>query len=461
VWLTFVLVLGLAGCARFEPRPLSAERNAEQLEGRSLTNAFLRRYMERALEHPINPWPPAAWDLENLSLAAYYYHPSLEVARAQWAVSQAGQITAGERPNPALTVTPTYNVTTTTPTPWLPVGYLDIPIETAGKRKHRQTRAAHLSEASRLSIFSVAWQVRRGLRAALLDFTIAERRAALLDSQQRLQEQVLAAAEAQMQAGNIAAVEVVPYRLAAAKIQVDLVAARRSAMEARARLGEAIGVPVQALAGVRLEFDWSQAAQSAEALKSTELRRAALQGRPDILSLLAEYAAAESSLRLEIAKQYPDVRLQPGYEYDQGDSKWSLGFTVDLPILNQNQGPIAEAEARRKEVAARFNALQAQVLAEIDRSGALVSSDLRSAALLDSVARTQQERQKSISAQFEAGAVDRLELLNAELESAAAQLAQLDGRTRLQQSIGALEDALQRPLTVPTSVLEQTAPNAP
>jgi broad specificity phosphatase PhoE len=30
----------------------------------------------------------------------------------------------------------------------------------------------------------------------------------------------------------------------------------------------------------------------------------------------------------EIAKQYPDIHLGPGYQYDQGVNKWTLGFSV-------------------------------------------------------------------------------------------------------------------------------------
>src|SRR5204863_2457362 len=102
-------------------------------------------------------------------------------------------------------------------------------------------------------------------------------------------------------------------------------------------------------------------------LASDEARQQALLGRPDILAALADYAAAEASLRIEIAKQYPDIHLTPGYQFDQGEHKWSLGIAAELPVLNQNQGPIAEALARREESAARFAALQAKVLAEIDR----------------------------------------------------------------------------------------------
>ena len=170
------------------------------------------------------------------------------------------------------------------------------------------------------------------------------------------------------------------------------------------------------------------------------------------LLLLSAIPLAAGAFRLEIAKQYPDVHLSPGYEFDQGDSKWSLGLTVDLPVLNQNQGPIAEAKARRAETGARFLALQTKVLAEIDRALALVETDSQTGRLLGSVAREQARRQDSLAAQFKAGAVDRLELLNAQVETATAQLAEVDGQFRLQRSIGALESALQRELPPPATI---------
>jgi outer membrane protein, heavy metal efflux system len=464
-WLGIFIVITsfcfLSSCARFEPRPLSPSRGVDELDSRSLTNSLLRQYFEQALKREVQPWPPAAWDLEKLCLAAYWYHPTLEVARAQWAASRAGELTAGQRPNPTLNVTPGYNATTATPSPWLPLAYLDFPIETAGKRKHRRARAAQLLEAARLNIIVLAWQVRRDVRAALLDYSAAERRSRLLTSQNRVQSEVLTALEAQAKAGAVGPAEVLPYRLAAAKVQVELHAAARLRTEARARLAEAVGVPIHALDGLNLEFDWSNPQRSEAALDSRELRRAALLGRPDVLGMLAEYAAAESALRLEIAKQYPDVRLQPGYQYDQGESKWTLGLNVELPVLSQNQGPIAEANARRNEIAARFNALQVKIMTEIDRSLALLKEDVAALSLLDSVTVSQTQRQESLQAQFKAGAVDRLEVLAAQSESLAAQVAELDAQARVQQSIGAVEDALQRPLILPETLLEGAAHNAP
>jgi outer membrane protein TolC len=82
------------------------------------------------------------------------------------------------------------------------------------------------------------------------------------------------------------------------------------------------------------------------------LRRRALTGRSDVQGLLAEYRAAESAVRLEVAKQYPNLLLGPGYTFDTGNQAYelTLAAAAELPIFNQNQGPLAEAEARRRGV---------------------------------------------------------------------------------------------------------------
>jgi len=443
-----LLVLGvvLAGCARFQPQPLSPSTSAEELENRSLTNVVLKTFLETNLHREFTAWPAVAWNFDMLTVAAYYYHPNLELARAQWAVAQGGEVTAGQRPNPVLTATPGYDTTTAIPSPWIPLTFIDIPFETAGKRGYRRAQAAHLSEAARLNIASVAWQVRSELRSNLLDLSISTQRGALLESEFAVQQQISQVLDQQVQAGALSRSEALPYRIALERTRLDLADAERQRIEARSRTAEAIGVSIHALDAVQLASDWWQVPPDALDLTSATIRRAALQTRPDILGALAEYAASEAALQLQIAKQYPDVHLQPGYQYDQGDNKWTLGIVVELPILNQNQGPIAEAKARRQEAAARFNALQARVLADIERAVTQLQITEKSASTFRSLAAEQAGRRDSVAAQFQAGAVDRLELLNVQLEAATAELVQLDGQSRLQQALGSLEDAVQRPL---------------
>ena len=200
---------------------------------------------------------------------------------------------------------------------------------------------------------------------------------------------------------------------------------------------------------------------AAASLTTDEIRREALLGRADILAALADYAAAQSALQLEIANQYPDVHLSPGYQFDQGDNMYSLGLTVELPVLNQNQGPIAEAAARRVEAAARFSALQSKVLADIDAAVESFRATEKSLTLLQGLAKAQAASRDAIAGQVSAGAAAPLDLLNAQLELAEAEEVQLEAQVKRQQSVAALEDAVQRPLEMITPGVIERNPAAP
>ena len=53
------------------------------------------------------------------------------------------------------------------------------------------------------------------------------------------------------------------------------------------------------------------------------------------------------------------------------------------------------------------------------------------------------------------------EVLNAQAESVAAELVQLDGQLKFQQAVGAMEDAVQRPFDFPATIFEATRMDLP
>jgi outer membrane protein TolC len=161
---------------------------------------------------------------------------------------------------------------------------------------------------------------------------------------------------------------------------------------------------------------------------------------------LADYAASQSALQLEIAKQYPDIRLGPGYEYDQGLHKWGLSVATDfLPVFTRNQGPIAEAEAKRAEAAARFLALQVQVIGDIDRAVATLASSQSQVRQIEVLLETQRQHVQAVERMVQAGAADQYELRSAQLEAATTEVARLDALVKVQQALSQLEDAMQYP----------------
>jgi len=455
---TRLLLAGLAivsfsACVRFNPRPLAASKAAADFESRSLSDSGLRVFLET--NGVSGEWPRRAWDLQALTLAAFYFSPELDVARAQWGTAQAALRTAGQRPNPTLSISPQYNTTTFTPSPWIAAINLDLPVETAGKRGHRIAKARHLSDAAKFNIAAVAWRVRGKLRQTMVELHAATEQEQLLSAQQAAQEENVKLLEAQLAAGAVSAAEVTRERIALDTTMLMLQDAKRLRSESRVTLAEVIGVPARALDTVDISFAGLDRLPPDLDLQTA--RRQALLSRADILEALSEYAASEVALRMEIARQYPDIHLSPGYEYDQSDNKWGVGLAFELPSLNLNKGQIAEAEARRAECAARFNALQASVLAEIDRTFAAYSAATEKSAAAASLVANLEKQERLSRGRFEAGEVSRSEVIAAQVELAAARLACAAATAGAQQALTRLEEALQSPVMLPADPLQPPA----
>jgi len=456
--LTTVACVGvaLAGCARFRPEPLSPAANAAALEGRTLDDMRLHRFLLAALPAGKAAQAPG-WDLDTLTLAALYYHPNLAVADARLAVSRAGVITARERPNPTLNLSAVFGTAAVSGAAFPPgvipvvVGpVVNFLIETFGKREDRTAQAQHLVDAAREDLATAAWQVRAQMRTALLNLWAAQLRLELAQEQIALRRQLVALLEQRLTAGFATALDVTRERIALAQASLGIRDVNRLQAEARVQLATAIGVPVRALDGVRVSvsaFDHPDA--PAAGVASGALRRLALTERTDVRSSLAQYEAAQSALRLQIANQYPNLLLGPGYNYEFGTNRFIINPAADLPIFNQNQGPIAQAAANRQQAAASFTALQAQVIGALDAAAAAYRTTTQSLHTADALLAGEQVRQQQARAAFAAGESDRPTLVTAELEAAVIRSSRFDVLVLQRQALGALEDALQQPLFDP------------
>jgi len=441
------IVLAAAGaCVRFHPKPIVPAKAMADFEARRLDAPELRDFLLR--NQDVKDWPPVAWDFKSLTLTALYYHPDMDVARARWGVARGGRVTAGERPNPSLNPALGYNATSprSEVTPWIPEVSLELTIETAGKRGYRIAEARHLSEAARWNILSAAWEVRSRLRGALLEAYAAGEAETLLSEAQKLQAEIVRLLELQRDAGEVSVYDLTQARLALDGSRLATIEAARIKEEARARLAAALGLPRGAIDGVNISFDCFRRPEPE--IPAGEVRRHAVVNRSDILAALAEYAASQSALQLEIAKQYPDIRLGPDYQLDQTDGKWTIGLALDLPILNRNRGPIAEAEARRAESAARFLALQSQVIGELDAAVEDCRSALLKARTADDLLANLARQGTAARTRLEAGEISKLELLGVQIELNAGAEARLGALVQALEAVGRLENAAQSPLDV-------------
>jgi outer membrane protein TolC len=436
----------LAGCAAYQPKPIAPAQLAQGFAERSLASEALRAHLERQLGHPIDSWPLARWDRTTLALAAGFYSPALEIARAQWNTAKAGVSAAGARQNPVLQF-PFEYITNPSGTghPYTTGPMLDLAVETTHRRGYRVEQAAFLAEAARLNLANEAWKVRSQVRDGLLAVFAETKRTQILERKVERQQHILQMWRRRQSLGAAGKPDVARAETLLAQAQSELAAANRAQLDARARLAAAVGVPLAILDAAPL--DLSEFERAGIPPPAAEARRAAIFRRTDLLGALAEYETSQAALQVEIAKQYPDVHIGLGYTYDAGLNKISLGLaSVTLPLLDRNQGAIAQAEARRSEAAARVAALQDGILIALDHALARYQRSLDALRLSDAGVAASGRELDSIATRFAAGALDRLALTQAQLDYQASAIDHFAAAVEVQQAAGMLEDAMQQPL---------------
>lgn len=443
IWLFTLATLSLSGCAvrHYQAAPIVPSETASRLQGRSLDDPGLQSFLEANLGHAVGEWPLRTWDIRSLTLAALYFNPAMDAARARAAAAQAAIQTAGARPNPTLSLAPGV------PSPYLLSLDFAVPIETAGKRRYRILAAQNIDQSAVLQLAETAWTVRSGVRAALLDYVVASRNSALLEREAQVRGQQVQLLNQRFSVGEIPRPDVDQARIQLSQTNLSIDSAEGQVGQTKAALAAAIGIPVQGLKGA--QFSWAdfESPPNTEFVSPKQIQADAVLNRLDIRQALAQYAADDAALRLEIAKQYPDLTLGPGYTYEEGNNFLTLGLSVTLPIFNRNQGPIAEAEARRREAAAAFLQKQAQVISESEQALAVYAAAFKEFTEADtSLCTLQDQRQRTTAQQVSVGEEDQLTLNGVDIESSVLALARFDALARTQKALGSLEDAVQRPL---------------
>ncbi|MDX2074393.1 MAG: TolC family protein [Alphaproteobacteria bacterium] len=434
----------LAGCADTPPPPDKPMQTPQQFTSRRLDSEGVKHFIESNSKISVRPWPLKTWRFQQLNLAAFYYHPDLDVARAQRDSVRASEITAGQIPNPTLDVAPTYDETMTYP--WVLPFSLSIPIETGNKRALRVQNAHDLSQVAEQRILSTAWMVRNRLVNALIDRYIANQSVMVYRSQSEVQNAISTMFEQRQAAGQSLSLSASQLMIGYRQTLLLEKDAEKQQAESQVTMASAIGVPVEAVAPISI--DWNDIASFSipQSMLERNIHEQVLKQHADLMAALAEYTAAHSALQLELAKQIPDINIGPGYEWNKEGEKYVLGFSITLPVFNNNEGAIAEATAKRNEAAERFNALQAKIIGDIQLAQASYRAGREKLKTAEELLGAQKTKLSRLTGQLGQGDAAKLPLLLARSEIEAAAATRMEAIGQLLKAKAALEFATETPL---------------
>lgn len=438
-----------AGCAaqQYEPAPLDPADNSQQFLDKRLDAPTLAEFVT-ALNPDRADWPPSRWDERSLLLAALFHHPDFAVERAEWQARRAAGQTAERRPPPGVQLQSEYD---TDPeeqgaSNWSFGGLLNLTFEAPGKRDARVAAARARIDAARQQLGHSAWQLRERVLRRYVEWQDRSTRVRLAALQRLAADQATTLLVERQRAGVTGGLEVSVMRLRDQRARLEEVAARNEVITARMGLAAAMGVPTGAIEAIRNRL--GKPAEELPTVDEIRLRRSALTGRYDLQRELAAFAAADADLRGAVAAQYPDVTLAPGFIYDQGDAVWLLEASWMLLLRGYNDGPIAAARARRDAAAARFRALQARVIGDLDQAVAHYRGQRRVLETANKLLAEQRDYESEVRQRHAAGYVDRLDLLTAQIETLAARRARLDAWRNALLARARLETTAQTTLPV-------------
>jgi cobalt-zinc-cadmium efflux system outer membrane protein len=285
--------------------------------------------------------------------------------------AQADRLTAGQRPNPALSLStlsidprrigagPSWEKSVDTAL------QVSQPIERGGKRDLRSAAADHNVLAASFDVDETRRQQRFLLRQAYFDLRLAQERVSISRETVMAFRRTLDAANVRLKSGAIASADVSRISVDALRAENDLRQNIADRERARVALAYLIGLETRA-ANIEAADPWPELAPMPD-VPGNEV----LDVRPDVRAAVERANSARKAAQLAAAKRSRDVTVFAQFEKFAGQPQNNtIGFGVSVPVfLNYSyEGEIRRAESDRYAAQDNLDRVRALARTEIARA---------------------------------------------------------------------------------------------
>ncbi len=372
------LLIGFAfiifqGCVAYHQEPLDHSRVSRELTPPSMETI---RIQAREIKHPILQRiefdEKDGLSPDEAAVMAVLVNPTLRAIRDERGIAKAQLLQAAILPNPQLSYSldvPTGGSTQGTVNGFgLGLGWDIRSLIT----RHAEIDAARAQAASvDLDIAWQEWQVAEAAKLHVCRSILLQQQLAIAGSEQEGLSESLDALRKAVDAGYVTVIDLSATHAAQQNAHASLLAIQQQAEQERLALNEALGLPPEYIIPLQQGVE----PLSQKVLPATSEIMDGIEGRRlDLLALKMGYQSQEARLRSAILAQFPNINIGFSHARDTGNVvSTGFGITIDLPIFDRNQGPIAIEKATRKQlldeyVARVYQARSdlAKILANID-----------------------------------------------------------------------------------------------
>lgn len=421
-----------AACQSYQPAPLQLDARLDLVGARAADAQAHERFIERL--GASGQQAPEAFDLtDGASLAegevlALFYNADLRTARLTAGVALALKEHAGLWRDPEFGFDAAQVLSPGDDLEYGATLALTLPV--SGRLAVERARAGAAYEVELRRLVDAEWTLRAKVRRAWYSWSAAEKRKVLLGDTIEQVARIGSIAARLEAAGSIRKADERLLRIELIGRKAELSAVELEAQQARVHLLGLMGLAPDA--AVELEVS----SPTLVLPDTTGSASRVVQFNTELAVLRSRHQVAEEALRLAIRKQYPDVGLGAGFGSEDSDSRFLLGFSLPVPLLNRNRSEIAQARASREVSRAAAETALERIVREVRQAElALDSVRKQRSQLTNELAPLLREQSQNIEELASLGDVDAFLLL----ETVGRQL---DAQSRLVSLEQAEGDAL-------------------
>jgi cobalt-zinc-cadmium efflux system outer membrane protein len=373
---------------------------------------------------------PARLSLADAVRLADERNPTLDAARQQVGVADAGTAAAKRWPNPLASIESAgYNGQST------PYGFWDRQeltirveqeFELAGRRRLRGEAAGAAAAATRAALDNRVRQLHVEVQRVYFQLVLAR-----LDAEQARAslaeiDQVIAVSRSRYKQGEISGGELRRLEVERLKFSEDALQAELATRTSRSALLALLGAPrldqplepIDTLTapGGRTEGVVAPGPPApGAASRAAVLTSQALASRADITAARQEQVRAQAELGLQQALGTPNLSVTGGYRRDFGANGLVWGVAIPLPLLDRNASGITRAEAEQRLAGSLLKEREVAVSLEVQQAFDLVDiSRERVASIERDYLQKAREARDAVLAAYRAGESDLLDYLDAQ-----------------------------------------------
>jgi outer membrane protein TolC len=343
--LTILVVLVLAGCAVYSPKPLPAGPSfSRDISHVSINSAEMT--LPGLAAHRFDP--SNGLDMTEVAMLAVVNNPELKLARDDCGIARAQAFAAGLLPDPQLSASldiPTNKIAGSNYTAYgLGLNYdiFSLFIRSIAKRA-----AAAESRKTDLTLLWQEWQVTAQARLFFIRNLEQVRLMKVLEENRYLLADRYEHAAKALEEGNLT-LDAASSDLAAlqdAKRQISDLS--RKVYQNRFDLNQLVGVDP----GMKLHLVGDASLPPLDDLKIKEILPHLAERRPDLLALKAGYGSQDLKFRKAVLEQFPALNIGIARARDTSDvNTIGFGITMNIPLFNRNRGNVAIEKATRKRL---------------------------------------------------------------------------------------------------------------